>query len=107
MLVVLWVALAVSVVAPAWAAVSAGRNAVRAWRAFRDFRRGFAGATGAVVTKLERLAEHASSAPAHGPELETSRRRLDASLARLAVLRGAADEASDAVGRVTVFYPRK
>jgi len=107
MLVVLWVALAVAVVAPAWAAVSAGRSAAQAWRAFRSFRRSFASATAEVVTKLERFADRAASTPAHGRDLETSHERLQASLARLAVLRAAADEASAAVGRVTILYPRK
>jgi hypothetical protein len=106
-LVVLWIALGVAVVASAVGFVSAVRAGLQAWRAFRGLSRALSAALGDLTVRLERFADRVGSTPAHAPELDASRRRLDASLTRLAVLRATVDEATDAAGRVTVFYPRK
>ena len=106
-LVVLWIALGIAVVASGAAFVSAVREGLQAWRAFRGLSRGLSAALADLTVRLERFADRAAATPAHAPELEASSGRLRASLARLAVLRAAVDEATDAAGRVTVFYPRK
>jgi hypothetical protein len=106
-LVVLWIALGVAVVVSGTAFVSAVRVGLQAWRAFRGASRALSGALADLAVRLERFADRAGATPAHAPELEVSRDRLQASLARLGVLRAAVDEATDAAGRVTVFYPRK
>ena len=106
-LVVLWIALGVAVVASGAAFVSAVRAGLQAWRAFRGLSRGLSAALADLTVRLERFADRAAATPAHAPELEASSGRLRASLARLAVLRAAVDGATDAAGRVTVFYPRK
>jgi hypothetical protein len=106
-LVVLWIALAVAVVASAAGLFSAGRAGLQAWRDLRRAGGALSAALADLATRLQRFADRAAATPGHAPELEASRARLDASLARLAVLRAAVDEARDAARRVTVFYPRK
>ena len=107
MLVVLWIALAVGVLAPVWALVSAVRAGLGAWREFRGASSELSVALHDLTRRVERFSDRAAATPGSAPELEASRRRLDASLARLAVLRTAVDEATGAARRVTVFYPRK
>ena len=104
MLVLVWVALGIAVVASAAGFVVALRAGLEAWRAFRGSMRAVSGALGDLAERLERLAR---SMPTHGPQLERSRARLDVSLARFAVLRSAIDEAKDAPSPLTIFYPRK
>ena len=104
MLVLVWIALSIAVVAATAGLVVAVRAGLGAWRAFRGTTRAASEALADLTRKLERLA---GSMPTHGPKLERSRARLDVSLARLAVLRSAIDEAQDAVSPVTLLYPRK
>ena len=104
MLVLVWIALGVFVVASTAGLVVAGRAGLHAWRTFRGSMRAASDALAELTTKLERLA---ASAPTHGPQLERSRARLDVSLARFAVLRSALDEATDAVAPLRLLYPRK
>jgi hypothetical protein len=107
MLVLVWIALAVAALATTLALVSAGRAALRTWRDLRRFSGAASAALAELTRRLERFADQAARTPGHGDELAASRRRLDTSLARLAVLRTAVDEATDAARRITVFYPRK
>ena len=104
MLVLVWVALGIGVVAATAGLVVAARAGLQAWRAFRGSMRAASDALAELSTKLERLAD---SAPTHGPQLERSRARLEASLARFAILRSALDEATDAVAPLRLLYPRK
>jgi hypothetical protein len=104
MLVFVWVAFAFAVVASTAGLVVALRNGLQAWRTFRGSMRALSEALADLSAKLERLAD---SAPTHGPQLERSRARLSISLARLAVLRSALDEATDAVAPLRLLYPRK
>jgi hypothetical protein len=104
MLVLVWIALGVFVVASTAGLVVAGRAGLHAWRTFRSSMRAASDALADLSTKLERLAD---SAPTHGPQLERSRARLDVSLARFAVLRSALDEASDVADPLRLIYPRK
>ena len=107
MLVVLWIAVAVAVVAPAFGLVSVVREGLGAWREFRGASSELSVALHDLTRRVERLADRAAATSPQASELEADRRRLDSSLARLSVLRAAVDEASDAARRVTVFYPRK
>jgi 3-deoxy-D-manno-octulosonic-acid transferase len=86
-----------------------GRLAVRArraWRRFQDTRRD-------VVRRLDDLAAQAEAtmekvaAAGDTAELQERLGRLRVSLARLAVLREALDEAQATFGRVTAVVPRK
>jgi hypothetical protein len=104
MLVLVWIALGVGVVAATAGLVVAARAGLQAWRTFRGAARAASDALADLSAKVERLA---GSAPTHGPQLERSRARLDASLARFAVLRSALDEATDAVAPLRLLYPRK
>jgi ABC-type transporter Mla subunit MlaD len=104
MLVLVWIALAVGVVAATTGLVVAVRASLHAWRAFRGSMRAASDALADLSAKLERLAD---SAPTHGPQLERSRARLEVSLARFAILRSALDEATDAVAPLRLLYPRK
>jgi hypothetical protein len=104
MLVLVWIALGVFVVASAVGLFVAGRAGLHAWRTFRGSMHATSDALADLSRKLERLA---ASAPTHGPQLERSRARLDVSLARFAVLRSALDEATDAVAPLRLLYPRK
>ncbi|TML57383.1 MAG: hypothetical protein E6G22_15750 [Actinobacteria bacterium] len=104
MLVLVWIALGVAVVAATVGLVVAGRAGLDAWRTFRGSMRAVSEALADLTEKLERLAD---STPTHGPQLERSRARLTVSLARFAVLRSALDEATDAVAPLRLLYPRK
>jgi hypothetical protein len=104
MLVLIWIALGVFVLATTAGLVVAARAGLHAWRTFRGSMRAASDALADLSTKLERLAD---SAPTHGPQLEWSRARLSTSLARFAVLRSALDEATDAVAPLRLLYPRK
>jgi hypothetical protein len=104
MLVLVWIALGVGVVAATAGLVVAARAGLQAWRAFHGAARAASDALADLTSKLERLAD---SAPTHGPQLERSSERLKVSLARFAVLRSALDEATDAVAPLRLLYPRK
>jgi hypothetical protein len=103
-LVLVWVALGIAVVASTAGLVVAVHSGLHAWRTFRGATRATSEALGDLTRKLERLA---GSTPSHGPKLQRSRARLDASLARFAVLRSAIDEAQDTASPLTLLYPRK
>jgi hypothetical protein len=103
-LVLVWIALGIGVVAATAGLVVAMRAGLRAWRDFRGATRAASEAMADLTRKLERLAD---SLPSHGPQLERSRARLTVSLARFAVLRSAIDEAEDAISPLTLLYPRK
>ena len=107
MLVLVWIALGIALVTSTAALVAAIRAGLRAWRDFRGFGRATAAALTDLTQRLERFAELAGATPAHAPQLERSRAKLRLSLARLAVLRAAVDEATDVAGRFTALYPRK
>ena len=82
---------------------------VRVLRALRDLKR----LRRHVFKELDRLAELGEATAEKAAQatdtarLERSLSRLRVALARLAVLRSAADEAEDSLGRLTAVYPRK
>ena len=104
MLILVWIALGIAVVAVTVGIVAAARAGLDAWRAFRGSMGAASDALADLSGKLERLAD---SAPTHGPQLERSRTRLEVSLARFAILRSALDEATDAVAPLRLLDPRK
>jgi ubiquinone biosynthesis protein UbiJ len=77
----------------------------QAWRAFKVARRHSADVLGELGRKGEETAEKAAAA-GDTAELQESVARLRVSLARLAVLRSALDEAEEVAGRVTAILPR-
>ncbi len=81
-------------------------RALQAWRSLKRLRRRL----GKELDRLGRLTETASESAARATDqakLAESTGGLRVTLARLAVLRSALDEATDAVGRLTSVYPRK
>jgi hypothetical protein len=106
-LIPVWIALAIAVVAVAGAGVSAGRAALAAWRDLRRFSGAASTGLGDLGDRLERLSERAERTPGRRGDLDRSLARLRGSLAELAVLRSALDEATGAAGRLTALYPRK
>ena len=79
---------------------------LEAWRSLKRFRRHL----GRALERLEDAGRRTSESAARAgeqEELTASLARLRRSLAQLAVLRGALDEATGTVGRFTAVYPRK
>jgi hypothetical protein len=79
---------------------------LQAWRAFKRLRRHL----GKELDRLGTLMEQTAGSVARASDqtkLEHSLARLRLALARLALLRGAVDEASATFGRFTALYPRK
>jgi hypothetical protein len=107
MLLAVWIALAIAVLAVAGAGVSAGRAALSAWRDLRRFRGSVSTELGDLTSRLERRGECAARTPRRDDGLEAALTRLGVSLARVRVLRSALDEAIDAPGRLIALYPRK
>jgi hypothetical protein len=83
-----------------------GARILQAWRAFKRLRRHGLKEIDRLLTLAETAAEKAEHA-ADTSRLEKSLSDLRATLARFAVLREAAGEVGDTIGRVTAFYPRK
>ncbi|MFL5960659.1 MAG: hypothetical protein ACJ75G_10375 [Gaiellaceae bacterium] len=102
----IWAALGVSGVAGIAAAVLLARRVLVAWRSVRETRRDLAHRLHELEAKGEATAEAVASA-GDTAELQESLGRLRVSLAQLAVLRAAVDEAQDTFGRVTAVVPRK
>ena len=102
-----WVSLAVSVVAVAVTGVRAGRLG---WATFKDSRR-FTGQLGARLAALSqataRLERSAAAMEGGTARLEAALARFAASRRQLAVLKGALDEVESTLGRLTLFFPRK
>jgi hypothetical protein len=99
-------ALIAGFLAVAGAAAFLGVRVLEAWRDLKRLRR-------QVARALERLAELteatavAAERAGDQTQLTASLGRLRVTLARLAVIRAALDEATDAFGRVVAVYPRK
>jgi ubiquinone biosynthesis protein UbiJ len=101
----IWGALIVGALAGFGAIALLSRRILEAWRAFKDARRHSADVLGELGAKGEETVELAASA-GDTAELQESVARLRVSLAQLAVLRRALDEAEAVVGRVTALVPR-
>jgi hypothetical protein len=103
----IWAALILVVVTGIAALTLLVQRSLAAWRAFRDV-------GGEIVRRLDdfssRAEEAAGKVAAAGDgtvEFQESLERLRVSLARLAVLRAALDEADHFFGRVAAEVPRK
>lgn len=88
------------------AAVFVVIRSLQAWRDFKRFRRQLGRELGHLSDAGERTAATAERAT-DSAELSASVGRLRSSLARLAILRSALDEATGTVTRFTALYPRK
>ncbi len=102
-----WVSLAVAVVLPAVGVVVVVRRTIALWRDLKRAARGLAEGLDGVGTRLERASAAAEGLDAVTARAEPSLERLRVSLARFAVLRSAAQDVQDSVGRVAAVYPRK
>jgi hypothetical protein len=103
----IWSALIVAALAVGAASALLARRAIRAWRDVKDARRDVVRRLDDLSAKVEQTAERVAAA-GDTAELQESVGRLRVSLAQLAVLRAAVDEAHhDTVGRVTAYLPRK
>ena len=107
MLLAVWIALGIFVLAVAGSGLSAGRAAFAAVRDLRAFRGSVSTELGDLTSRLERLAERAARTPRDQGDLDAALARLEVSLGRLRVLRAALDEVTDAAGGVRALYPRK
>jgi hypothetical protein len=101
-----WAALIVVGLAGVGALVLLVVRALTAWRIFKEARRAFVGGLDEFAARAEAVADKLASAD-DTADLQESLGRLRLSLARLAVLRAAIDEADDTFGRVIAIVPHK
>jgi hypothetical protein len=103
----IWGALIVAVLAVGAASALLARRALRGWREVKDARLDVVRRLDDLSAKVEATAERVA-AVGDTAELQESVGRLRVSLAQLAALRAALDEAhDDTVGRVAAYLPRK
>jgi hypothetical protein len=100
----IWAALIVGGVAGIAALVLLALRTLEAWRAFEETRRAAVGGLDEFAAQAEAVADKLA-ATAGTAELQESLARLRLSLARLAVLRAAVDEADGMLGRVIGIVP--
>ncbi len=103
----IWGALIVVVMAGIAALVLFALRVRQAWRAARDIPQDVLRRLDEFFRKAEAVAEKVAATGDATVELERSIGRLRISLARLAVLRAALDEATGTVGRVAAYLPHK
>jgi hypothetical protein len=102
-----WGSLAVAVIVPAIVGARAGIAALRLWRGVKRTQGAIFRELDAAADKAEAAAEKAEALGGASERLTRSVDRLARSRRRLAVLQAAWDEATDALGAVTAYYPRK
>ena len=102
-----WIALFVVLLALTAGSVYVFLRVRSLWRAFKSFSSALDGTVRDLTGALEGLARNAEAFGSDTPKLQASVERLQHSLARLAVLQAALDDARDAFGRLTAVYPRK
>ena len=102
----IWGALTLAALAGVAALALLAVRAREAWREVKSIRRDVVHRLGELGAKGEATADKAAAA-GDNAELQESLGRLRVSLARLAVLRGALEEAQVTFGRVTAVIPRK
>ena len=101
-----WTALLVGGLAVLAALGFLGVRLLQGWRTFKRFRRHLGKALDGLADALERTSA-ATARASDRTRLDEALGRLRVTLARVAILREALEEATGLVGRVTVFYPRK
>jgi hypothetical protein len=103
----IWAALIAAASAVGVASVLLARRALGAWRDVKDARRDVVRRLDDLSAKVEATAERVAAA-GETAELQESVGRLRISLAQIAILRAAVDQAhDDTVGRVTAYLPHK
>jgi hypothetical protein len=107
MLLVVWIALAVGVLATAGGAVLAAGRGWRGWKAFRAASSAVTGELDALATRAAATAEHATATVERGAEIAAANARLQESLAELQVLRNAADRARGTLDWLQLLRPAK
>jgi hypothetical protein len=103
----IWGALIVVALAGTAALVLFALRTRQAWRDARDTPRDVLSRLDEFSRQAEAVAEKVAAASDTTGELEASVERLRVSLAQLAVLRAALDEATGTVGRVAAYLPTK
>ena len=79
---------------------------LQGWRTLKRFRRHLGKELDRLADALERTSQ-ATARATDRTRLEDALGHLRVTLARVAILREALDEATGVFGRITVFYPRK
>jgi 3-deoxy-D-manno-octulosonic-acid transferase len=102
----IWIALILGFAAGVGALAFLAVRSLQAWRDVKRVRRHVFKGLEELAARGELTAEKASGL-GETEELERSVGRLRRSLAQLAVLREALDEAQDTLGRITAVVPRK
>jgi hypothetical protein len=102
----IWAALILGVLAGIAALALLAVRVRNVWRGLGEARRTMIGGLDRLAANAEAVAEKAAAA-GDTTELDESIRRLRLSLARLAVLRAALDEARVTFRPVTAFIPRR
>jgi uncharacterized phage infection (PIP) family protein YhgE len=103
----IWGALIVAFLVAITAAALLVKRTLAAWRDFNDTRRDVVRRLDLLTASAEETADKASAVGDETAELQESLGRLRVSLAKLAVLRAALDEAEITFGRVAAVVPRK
>jgi hypothetical protein len=107
MLVVVWVALGVGVLASAGGLVRAARAGWRGWKTFRRTSGRIVAGLDAVASAGTAAIEHAAASAERTAAIGEATARLERSLAELAVLRRAAVRVNAGVGVARGLVPRK
>jgi hypothetical protein len=102
----IWTALLVGGVAVLAALGFLAVRLLQGWRTLKRFRRHLGKELDRLADTLERTSE-ATARATDRTRLDDALGRLRVTLARVAILREALDEATGVVGRLTLFYPRK
>jgi hypothetical protein len=107
MLWLVWIALAVGVLATVGGATRAGLRGWAGWKTLSSVMSSITGALEDVATKAAATAEHATVTLERGSEIAAANERLQRSLAELHVLRNAANGAQEPLGWLSALRPRK
>jgi hypothetical protein len=102
----IWTALLVGGLAVLAAVGFLGVRLLQGWRTLKRFRRHLGKELNGLADALERTSE-ATARASDRSRLDEALGSLRVTLARVALLREALGEATGAVGRLTMFYPRK
>ncbi len=104
---IIWLALAVSLLAVVVATTMAVRRALDLFRASRRLSRGVGGELAAIEQATAQIEGHLAAAARSQASLERSTARLRRSRAELNVLLSALADARASLDRVTAFWPAK
>jgi hypothetical protein len=104
---VIWAALILVSVAGIASLTLLVQRSLQAWRAFKDVGGDVIRGLDDFTANAEAVADKIAAADTGSAEVQASLERLRVSLARLAILRDAIDEADHLFGGVAAAYPRK